>query len=230
MTPPEPARPSGPPDGHEAGGTPTKESSLTLERGLNLLRAVADADGEAPTISDLATEVGVSRAAVYRLLGPLQTRGLVRRDGSRVRLGLGVLWLAGRVLPQLRFASLPALRALAERVGATVHLTVADGEEAQAVAVVEPSWTSYHVSYRTGTRHPVQRGAAGRAVDLPDDGSRWVVSTGELQPGAHGVAAPVRGIPGLRASVGVVAMEPLEPEEIGPLLLETAVAVAEALR
>ncbi|WP_243790824.1 IclR family transcriptional regulator [Saccharopolyspora gloriosae] len=210
--------------------TPAKETSLTLERGLSLLQAVADADGAAPTISDLAATVGVSRAAVYRLLGPLQARGLVRREGSRVRLGLGVLWVAGRVLPQLRFASLPALRGLAEQVGATVHLTVADGAEAQAVAVVEPSWTSYHVSYRVGTRHPVQRGAAGRAVDLPPHGPRWVVSTGEPHTGPYGVAAPVLGVPGLRASVGVVALEPLTGDDIGPLVSDTARAVAEALR
>lgn len=209
---------------------PPKETSLTLERGLNLLQAVADAEGAAPTISDLAATVGVSRAAVYRLLGPLQARGLVRREGTRVRLGLGVLWVAGRVLPQLRFASLPALRGLAEHVGATVHLTVADGGEAQAVAVVEPSWTSYHVSYRVGTRHPVQRGAAGRAVDLPPSGPRWVVSSGELHTGAYGVAAPVQGVPGLRASVGVVALEPLVGDEVGPLVSDTARAVAEALR
>nr|WP_235863467.1 helix-turn-helix domain-containing protein [Saccharopolyspora kobensis] len=207
-----------------------KESSLTLERGLSLLQAVAESESEAPTISDLAATVGVSRAAVYRLLGPLQSRGLVRREGSKVRLGLGVLWLAGRVLPQLRVASLPALRALAERVGSTVHLTVADGSEAQAVAVVEPSWTSYHVSYRVGSRHPVQRGAAGRAVDLPPGGPRWIASSGDLQAGAFAVAAPVRGVPGLRASVGVVALQPLVPEEIGPLVLETAESVAEALR
>ena len=92
---PEPARTTG---SQTPGVVPTKESSLTLERGLNLLQAVADADSEAPTISDLATAVGVSRAAVYRLLGPLQNRGLIRREGSKVRLGLGVLWLAGRVL------------------------------------------------------------------------------------------------------------------------------------
>lgn len=208
---------------------PARESSLTLERGLSLLQAVADAESEAPTISDLANRIGVSRAAVYRLLGPLQTRGLVRREGSRVRLGLGVLWLAGRVLPQLRAAASPALRGLAERVGATVHLTVADGAEAQAVAVVEPTWTSYHLSYRVGTRHPVQRGAAGRAVDLPPGGPRWVVSTGDLQPGAFGVAAPVRAVQGLRASVGVVALQPFDVDEVGPLVVETAEAVAAAL-
>jgi DNA-binding IclR family transcriptional regulator len=209
-------------------GTP--ESSLTFERGLALLQAVADADGEAPTISELAGRIGVSRAAVYRLLGPLQARGLVRRDGSRVRLGLGVLQLAGRVLPQLRQAATPVLRGLAEQVGATAHLTVAEGNEAQAVAVVEPSWTDYHVAYRVGSRHPLRRGAAGKAILLrADSPARWSTSSGELQPGAHGVAAPVPGVPGLRASVGVVALQPLDADRVGPLVVSAAAAVADAL-
>jgi DNA-binding IclR family transcriptional regulator len=201
----------------------SSESSLTFERGLALLQAVADADGEPPTISELAALVGVSRAAVYRLLGPLQARGLVRRDGSRVRLGLGVLQLAGRVLPQLRVAATPVLRGLAEEVGATAHLTVADGDEAQAVAVVEPSWTDFHVAYRVGSRHPLRRGAAGKAILLrPDNSHEWVTTSGELQPGAHGVAAPLRGVPGLRASIGVVALQPLDVDAIGPLVVSAA--------
>jgi DNA-binding IclR family transcriptional regulator len=218
------------PDSAAARAASPKESSLTLERGLALLQAVADAEAEAPSISELAAAIGASRAAVYRLLVPLQARGLVRREGSRVRLGLGVLSLAAKVLPQLRFAALPALRALAEQVGATAHLTVADGNEAQAVAVVEPSWTAYHVAYRVGTRHALSRGAAGRAIGLPVDGPPWVVTAGELQPGAFGVAAPVRGVPGIRASVGVVAMEALDVDAVGPRVAEAAAAVADALR
>jgi len=210
--------------------TGSAESSLTFERGLALLQAIADVDGEPPTISELAERIGVSRAAVYRLLGPLQSRGLVRRDGSRVRLGLGVLQLAGRVLPQLRQAASPVLRGLAEHVGATAHLTVADGDEAQAVAVVEPSWTDFHVAYRVGSRHPLRRGAAGKAILLRSDSHpQWSLTTGELQPGAHGVAAPVRGVPGLRASVGVVALQPLDAAKVGPLVVAAARSVAAAL-
>jgi DNA-binding IclR family transcriptional regulator len=207
-----------------------KESSLTLERGLALLQAVADSESEAPTISDLATSIGASRAAVYRLLVPLQDRGLVRRDGSKVRLGLGLLRLAARVTPQLRLVALPALRELAEGVGATAHLTVADGEEAQAIAVIEPSWTTYHVAYRVGTRHPLSRGAAGKAIGLREEDPGWLATTGELQSGASGIAAPVRGVPGLRASVGVISFQPLDGAVVGPKVKAAAVAVAEALR
>ncbi|OKJ98627.1 IclR family transcriptional regulator [Amycolatopsis sp. CB00013] len=209
----------------------TREGSLTLDRGLALLQAVADAGGEAATISELAVTIGASRAAVYRLLVPLSERGLVWRDGNKVRLGVGLLRLAGQVLPQLREAARPVLRELAEKVGATAHLSVAQGDQAQAVAVVEPSWTSFHVAYRVGTRHPLSAGAAGKAMTLrPGGGEGWVTSSGELEAGASGVAAPVRGVPGLKASVGVVSLEPLDASVVGPAVVAAAVRLAEVLK
>lgn len=208
----------------------TREGSLTLDRGLALLQAVADAGGEAATISELAVAIGASRAAVYRLLVPLSERGLVWRDGNKVRLGVGLLRLAGQVLPQLREAARPVLRELAEKVGATAHLSVAQGDQAQAVAVVEPSWTSFHVAYRVGTRHPLSAGAAGKAMTLRPGGDGWVTSTGELEAGASGVAAPVRGVPGLRASIGVVSLEPLDSVVVGPAVVAAALRLTDVLR
>ncbi len=208
----------------------TREGSLTLDRGLALLQAVADAGGEAATISELAVAIGASRAAVYRLLVPLSERGLVWRDGNKVRLGVGLLRLAGQVLPQLREAARPVLRELAEKVGATAHLSVAQGDQAQAVAVVEPSWTNFHVAYRVGTRHPLSAGAAGKAMTLRPGGAAWVTSTGELQAGASGVAAPVRGVPGLRASLGVVSLEPLDAAVVGPVVVAAALRLTEVLK
>ena len=37
------------------------------------------------------------------------------------------------------------------------------------MAVVEPSWTDFHVSYRVGSRHPLHQGAAGKAILLGRD-------------------------------------------------------------
>lgn len=196
--------------------------SLTLDRGLALLQAVADADGQPVSVSELAAKIGVSRAAVYRLLNPLVDRGLLWRDGPRVRLGVGLLRLAGSVLPQLRDMATPVLRKLAEDVGATAHLSIAEADTVQAVAVVEPSWTSYHVGYRVGSRHPIGLGAAGKAITLRRGGKQWVSSVGELQAGAFGVAAPVRGVSGLRASVGVVSLHKLDAEDVGPRVVQAA--------
>jgi DNA-binding IclR family transcriptional regulator len=205
------------------------EGSLTLDRGLALLQAVADAGGEAATISELAVTIGASRAAVYRLLVPLSERGLVWRDGNKVRLGVGLLRLADQVLPQLRQAAHPVLRELAEKVGATAHLSVAQGNQAQAVAVVEPSWTNLHVAYRVGSRHALTAGAAGKAMSMRSSEQGWISSTGERQAGASGIAAPVRGVKGLRASVGVVSLEPLDPETVGPQVLAAAAALTAVL-
>ncbi|GAA1880444.1 IclR family transcriptional regulator [Asanoa iriomotensis] len=206
------------------------ETAQTLDRGLRLLYLVADAP-EGLTVTEAAERLGVGRAVVYRLVGSLTAHGLVRRDGAgRLRLGAGVLHLARRAHPLVVSAALPALRRLAEEVGATAHLTIAEGSEAVALAVVEPSWTAFHVAYRAGSRHPLARGAAGRAILAGRTGSPDPVTTvGELQAGAFGVAAPVLGVEGLDASVGVIALGALSLTEVGPLVLAAAAAVGAAL-
>ena len=56
-----------------------------------------------------------------------------------------------------------------------------------------------------------------------------MTSSGELQPGAYGIAAPVVGVPGLEASVGVVALAPLDVMAVGARVARAAAMVAEAL-
>ncbi len=210
------------------------EISQTLDRGLRVLTCLAAHAGPM-TATELAGELGLNRTVVHRLVATLEGHALVRRGAdARIGLGTGLLGLAAAVQPGLRAAVAPVLRRLAQDVGATAHLTVADGNEALAVAVVEPSWTDYHVAYRVGARHALDRGAAGRAM-LPAEGERspepgYVLTEGELQPGAHGLAAPVHGVPGLVASVGVVTLGELAAGRVGPRVLAAAVEVAEALR
>ncbi|TDB75226.1 IclR family transcriptional regulator [Micromonospora sp. KC723] len=220
------ARTAGPADEARRGA----ETAQTLDRGLRLLHLVADTPAGL-TVTEAAHRLGIGRAAVYRLVGALSGHGMVRRNGDgRLRLGAGVLHLARRAQPLLAEGALPALRRLAEQAGATAHMTVVEGGEGVALAVVEPSWTSFHVAYRTGTRHPLARGAAGRAILAGRSGDARPVSTaGELQSGAYGVAAPVLGVPGLEASVGVVALAPLDVDAVGPQVTAAATAIAAAL-
>jgi DNA-binding IclR family transcriptional regulator len=209
----------------------TVETSQTLDRGLRIVEVLADVPGGL-TVTELASALGVARPVIYRLLATLEAHTLVRRHADgRVALGFGVLQLARRVQPLVRAAALPVLRRLAEDVGATAHLTVVDGADALAVAVVEPSWTDFHVAYRVGSRHPLDRGAAGRAIVAArqEAGPPYVVSSGELQPGAHGVAAPVLGVPAVEASVGVVALTELDGRAVGPRVVTAADEIAHAL-
>jgi DNA-binding IclR family transcriptional regulator len=215
----------------------TAEASQTLHRGVRLLEVLAGGDGDSRfSVTELARRLGVSRPAVYRLVATLEAHGLVTRaaDGE-VRLGLGLLALARSVTPVLQRAALPRLRQLAEETGATAHLTVAEigSDEAVAVAVVEPSHTDLHVAYRVGSRHALDRGAAGRAIlaARQGDGAGFVVTEGELQPGAVGIAAAIVGVAGLEASVGLVAIgDTLDPARAGPEVVAAAAAIAAALR
>ncbi len=220
-------------DGLEPGHVVGGETSQTLDRGLRVLELLGAREHAAGmTVTELAAELEVGRPVVYRLVATLESRDfVVRRDDGRVRLGLAVARLARAVLPLVREAAMPTLHALADRVGATAHLTVADSGEALALAVVEPTWTDFHVAYRVGSRHPLERGAAGRAILAGRDGGSPVVATdGELQDGAHGLAVPLTELPGLEASIGVVSLTPIDAASVGPILLSAARAVGQALR
>ncbi|MFF3146143.1 IclR family transcriptional regulator [Streptomyces sp. NPDC057927] len=213
----------------------TAETSQTLDRGLRVLKLLADTD-HGLTVTELSNKLGVNRTVVYRLLATLEQHALVRRDlGGRARVGLGVLRLGRQVHPLVREAALPALRALAEDIGATAHLTLVDGTEALAVAVVEPTWTDYHVAYRAGFRHPLDRGAAGRAILAarqpgPADAPGYTLTHGELEAGASGAAAPLIGVTGVEGSVGVVMLADSVPERVGLRVVDAAREVADALR
>ena len=133
---------------------PNRETTFTTADGTTPDGTTTDGtdpDGDGV----LAGAVGVNRTVVYRLVTTLEQHGLARRDAAgRMHVGLGVLALARGLQPVLREMANPVLRRLAEDLGATAHLTLADGGEALAIAVVEPSWTDFHVAYRVGARHP----------------------------------------------------------------------------
>jgi hypothetical protein len=207
------------------------ETSQTLDRGLRVLEVLA-ATPNGLTVTALAGEVGVNRTVVYRLITTLEQHGLARRDtAGLVHVGLGVLALARGLQPVLRELAAPVLRALAEELGMTAHLTVADGGEALAIAVFEPTWTDFHVGYRIGSRHPLGQGAAGRAILLgrEPDPQGYVETTGELQAGARGVAAPMLGVESFEASVGIVTLGELDAAVVGPKVVAAAAEVARRL-
>ncbi len=67
--------------------------SLTLERGLRVLRVLAE-HPDGLSVSALAAEMETHRAGIYRLLGPLVDQRLVVRDADgRHTLGVGLIEL-----------------------------------------------------------------------------------------------------------------------------------------
>lgn len=221
-------------------------NALGADRTLQAL-VLLGRSSEGLTISQMASELGTSRQVIYRLVGSLQAAGFAfRGDDSKVRLGIAVLDIAAQVFPTLRSVASPVLRRLADKTMATAHLTVASGDQAHAIAVEEPSFSDFHIAYRVGATHPLERGAAGKAIlklrshdrGLEDscDTNRpssdghpvrgWVLTEGELQFGAKGIAYPIRGVPGLEASVGVICLGNLDESFAGPLVICAADEIA----
>jgi DNA-binding IclR family transcriptional regulator len=214
-------------------------SSLTLERGLRVLRVLA-AHPEGMTVSELADALGTHRAGIYRLLGPHLAERLVRRAEDRYFLGTGLVELASRVRPRLQEVGGPLLQALADELTATAALTVRDGEDAAVVLDVRsPRHADMHIAYRPGLRHPVAIAASGIAIlaGAPARGTEraevalarergWAQSTGELLPGATGVAAPVGSA---EAAVSAVWVGTRDTAVMARSVMDTARALADAV-
>jgi DNA-binding IclR family transcriptional regulator len=219
--------------------------SQTLDRGIRILEHLATA-GTAQSITDIAAGLGLHRSITYRLLRTLETHELVERDtAGRYWLGVGVSALARSVRSDLQTAALPRLEALAANLSMTAFLVVRVGGEAVTVASVEPRDTAAHVVYRPGTRHPLDRGAPGLALLMPEPPSAddrdalrearrtgWAGSHGEVIPGFRSVAAPVLGPDGgARAALAVVFVDAAAAvEQIGAAVVAAARKVAAGLR
>lgn len=219
------------------GTRPAAPHSQTLDRGLRVLEVLAE--GEAPQSSAaLAAALGVHRSIVYRILRTLEDHRLVsRRPEGSWELGVGLAVLARSVTPTLRAAALPELAAVANELGVTAFLAVADRDECLTVLSVEPRHSQAHVTYRPGGRHPLDRGAPGiallagappRASERPEvAGARragYALTRGEVLHGMSSVAAPVGAPSGVVASFALVFIEGQVDEDAACRRVVTAAA------
>ncbi|MER7922330.1 helix-turn-helix domain-containing protein [Streptomyces sp. NPDC096057] len=227
--PTSPAKEDEPPNSRNVG-------SKTLARGLRALEYVAGSEAGV-TVQELAAELQVHRTIAYRVVSTLEDFKLVFKDPEgRYRAGAGLSALAHQVQRGLRETLEPYLRELARELQATVSLLVAEGDEAVAISVVEPPNSRYHLAFRTGSRHPLDRGAAGhalRAAMVPAPAEPEVVTEarrqgyastwGEVEPGAYGVAIPLRRGLGLPAAcVNLITNREDIAERAVPVLLAKA--------
>ncbi|MGD1241076.1 IclR family transcriptional regulator [Mycobacterium seoulense] len=182
--------------------------SQTLARGLTALQMVADSPSGL-TVQQLADQVGVHRTIAYRLLSTLAEFRLVAKgEDGRYRPASGLAALGASFDRNVRQVSLPTLRALADELGTTVSLLIAEGDQQVAIAVIVPSHVAYQLSFHEGSRYPLERGAAGIALLAsmpPRPGERdlvtrarergWVTTYGEIEPNTYGLAVAVRRHP-----------------------------------
>ncbi|MGH3168851.1 MAG: IclR family transcriptional regulator [Trebonia sp.] len=205
----------------EQGGVATPaggETSQTLDRGLTILALLAK-HSDGLTVAEIAERLGAARAIVYRLLRTLEAHDLASHEGPRYVLGLGVAELASRLRPRLQSVVFPILKRLSQHTNNTALLSIADGDQVLILLTAEPPESTMHLALREGARHPLIVGADGLAIlaGRPPGGADtpavrlarkrgYAVSVGALQPGAVGIAAPIRVSDWTTASLGVVQL------------------------
>jgi DNA-binding IclR family transcriptional regulator len=216
--------------------------SQTLARGLTALELISQSPSGL-TIQEVAERLDIHRTVASRLLTTLAQFRLIARHEGRFRPGAGLAVLGATFDNSLRELSLPVLRQLADRTHTTASLLVAEGGEQVAIAVIVPAGVAYHLSFKEGSRYPLDRGAAGLALlasgeATPDERDAvtqarkdgWVLTHGEVEPNAWALAVPIpRSGPSPATCVNLVSHRRDVLEQGRPAVLEAAQELAAIL-
>lgn len=136
-------------------------------------------------VTGIATQVGLHKSTVSRILSTLEEERIVERDepSRKYRLGLGLIAVAGPLLANLdvRRVAMEQLQALAEITGETAALTIWDGTAAVTVEQIPSRQKVKHTSalgsrYATGLSASVQVFLA----QLPADEAEHLVGSGRI--------------------------------------------------
>jgi DNA-binding IclR family transcriptional regulator len=125
------------------------------------------------TLAEVARQLGCSKSLVYRVVGELETRHLVRRTPERtVTLGVAALEVGNAYAARASYAdsTRQILRELAHLIGETVHLGVLRGTEVLYLMNQQAPNSVVTISY-AGNRLPAHCTALGKALlaRLDDD-------------------------------------------------------------
>jgi IclR family transcriptional regulator, KDG regulon repressor len=138
----------------------------SLDVALRVLEALDDGTPERG-ISDLARELGVSRAAVYRILATLALRGYVTQNPATSQYAIGPRLrrfshvATGKL--DLQTVARPFMIELRDATLDTVHLAVLEGGEAVYITK-EDGLHPVQVTSRVGARCPAHCVATGKAL------------------------------------------------------------------
>ena len=144
--------------------------SQSLERGLAVLSAFRP---DRPTlgISELASELGLTRSTTHRYVATLASLSYLEQDAStrKYRLGPRVLDLGFSMLGSLELREIagPHLRKLTEETGHTSNLAIRDDTDVILIDRVRGRPGRYHhleFTLHVGSRLPAYCSATGKAL------------------------------------------------------------------
>lgn len=204
------------------------ETIAAVERAADVLLLFCHARAHTLGVTEIASELGMSKTAVHRVLASLRSRGLIELNEAsrRYLLGPEVMTLGLRYLARLdvRQLALPGLHELSAATNETATLSLRTGDTRVYVDQVTPL-REVIMSVTIGVPFPLHAGASSKAflAFLPEEQAAayirqklrpltertitspgeltaeldrirrrgWAQSSGERQPGAASVAAPV---------------------------------------
>jgi DNA-binding IclR family transcriptional regulator len=175
---------------------PRAQSAATVERAVDVLLCFVNRNSRTLGVTEIATALAMSKAAVHRTLAALRSRGLVEFDDEcrRYSLGptamaLGVSYLAKL---DVRRLVLPELRALSTATGETATLSLRMSGSRVYVDQITPGRRAA-VAVAIGVPFPLHAGASSKALlaCLPEDEVACYLE-GYLAPlTAHTITDPV---------------------------------------
>lgn len=146
-----------------------------------ILEAIANSSQPA-NIADLASELGMPRQTVHRVLAQLSEIGLVRRDALRERFFVGprlrAMSLAVLIHSNADAAANLVLRTLVDEVHETCNVGMLDGDKVVYLNRVECDWP-LRVQLRPGSRVPAYCTAIGKLLlaHMPEPEQRALVDS-----------------------------------------------------
>ena len=165
-------------------GTRNSDFVQSLDRGLAVIRAFGP-DRDKLSLSEVARETGLTRAATRRFLLTLVKLGYVRNDGREFSLSprvleLGYAYLSGLAMPEI---ASPHLEELVARVRESSSISVLDGHHIVYVARV-PTKRIMTVAISVGTRFPAYATSMGRVLlaGLTDEDLTRYLAEAEFEP------------------------------------------------
>lgn len=137
-----------------------------LQRGLEMLACFSRQTPELAG-ADLARQLDLPRASVFRILHTLERAGFVERvgDSSNYKLSIGVLRLGFEYLASMELTEhgRPVIEALRDASGYSAHLVVRDQREVVFVSKATGRSALFH-SIQVGARLPAHATVLGRLL------------------------------------------------------------------
>lgn len=161
------------------------ETLNSVARAVDVLNLFGRTDGTLG-VTEIATELGLSKAVVHRILQVFRARGYVERDAGTHRYALGpsavTLGLAYLDRLDVRTVAHEALRELSTATNETTTLSIRNGFDRIYVDQVNPS-RDVQMVVQLGRPCPLHAGASSRAFLAflaEDDQERYLA--GDLSP------------------------------------------------